>query len=82
MTGGSGGLGKAISNILAARGANVTIFARRPGPLADAQNEIGGNCVDADRQEIDAVAVDMADASAVCSSNARRSCSMRIEIPP
>ncbi|KAH1370824.1 hypothetical protein KXW29_000587 [Aspergillus fumigatus] len=62
---GSGGLGKAISNILAARGANVTIFARRPGPLADAQNEIGGNCVDANRQEIDAVAVDMADASAV-----------------
>ncbi|KAF4212325.1 hypothetical protein CNMCM6805_000305 [Aspergillus fumigatiaffinis] len=65
VTGGSGGLGKAISNILAARGAHVTIFARRPGPLEDAKNEIVGNCVDADRQEINAVAVNMADASAV-----------------
>ncbi|RHZ55809.1 uncharacterized protein CDV56_104290 [Aspergillus thermomutatus] len=65
VTGGSGGLGKAISNILAARGAHVTIFARRPGPLEDAKNEIIKNCVDASRQEINAVAVDMADASAV-----------------
>ncbi|KAE8362762.1 putative short chain dehydrogenase/ reductase [Aspergillus caelatus] len=65
VTGGSGGLGKAISNILAARGAHVTIFARRPGPLADAKNEIVGNCVDAGRQEINAVAVNLADAAAV-----------------
>ncbi|KNG85245.1 putative short chain dehydrogenase/reductase family oxidoreductase [Aspergillus nomiae NRRL 13137] len=65
VTGGSGGLGKAISNILAARGAHVTIFARRPGPLEDAKNEIVGNCMDASRQEINAVAVNMADASAV-----------------
>ncbi|GAQ09759.1 3-ketodihydrosphingosine reductase tsc10 [Aspergillus lentulus] len=65
VTGGSGGLGKAISNILAARGAHVTIFARRQGPLENAKNEIVGNCVDADRQEINAVAVNMADASAV-----------------
>ncbi|KAF7184323.1 hypothetical protein CNMCM7691_005075 [Aspergillus felis] len=65
ITGGSGGLGNAISNILAARGAHVTIFARRPGPLEDAKNEIVRNCVDVDRQEINAVAVNMADASAV-----------------
>ncbi|KAF7171584.1 hypothetical protein CNMCM5623_003953 [Aspergillus felis] len=83
ITGGSGGLGNAISNILAARGAHVTIFARRPGPLEDAKNEIVRNCVDVDRQEINAVAVNMADASAVCCSTpenpiAPGDCSMRM----
>ncbi|OAL75682.1 short chain dehydrogenase/reductase family oxidoreductase [Trichophyton violaceum] len=65
VTGGSGGLGKAISNAVASRGAHVTIFARRPGPLQDAKNEIIRNCADASKQEINAVVVDMADASAV-----------------
>ncbi|EAW13629.1 putative short chain dehydrogenase/reductase family oxidoreductase [Aspergillus clavatus NRRL 1] len=46
-------------------GAHVTIFARRRGPLEDAKKEIISNCTDASRQDINAVAVDMADAAAV-----------------
>ncbi|KAJ5385789.1 short chain dehydrogenase/ reductase [Penicillium cosmopolitanum] len=65
VTGGSGGLGKAISNALASRGAHVTIFSRRLGPLEAAKNEIVTNCADARRQEINAVPVDLADAGAV-----------------
>ncbi|KAJ9252223.1 hypothetical protein DTO207G8_4838 [Paecilomyces variotii] len=65
VTGGSGGLGKAISNALASRGAHVTIFSRRLGPLEDAKNEIVTNCADASRQEINAVPLDLADAGAV-----------------
>jgi len=64
ITGGSGGLGKAISKQLAARGAHITIFSRRPGPLTEAKEEIAASCVSAS-QEINAIAIDMADASKV-----------------
>ena len=45
-------------------GAHITIFSRRPGPLAEAKQEIVAKCWSAD-QEINAVAIDMADASKV-----------------
>ncbi|KAI1099371.1 putative short chain dehydrogenase/ reductase [Jackrogersella minutella] len=61
VTGGSGGLGKAISKELAARGAHITIFARRQGPLDDAKKEILAARLSED-QEIDAVSLDLADA--------------------
>ncbi|KAK2748479.1 putative secondary metabolism biosynthetic enzyme [Myotisia sp. PD_48] len=68
VTGGSGGLGKAISKILAARGAHVTIFSRRPSPLEEARQELAASCLRKD-QEINAVAIDMADAADVLSSD-------------
>ncbi|PNY26683.1 NAD(P)-binding domain protein [Tolypocladium capitatum] len=64
VTGGSGGLGKAISQALAAKGAHVTIFARREGPLADAKSEIQ-KFISEPSQEIRAVAIDLSDASKV-----------------
>ncbi|KXT04091.1 hypothetical protein AC578_4918 [Pseudocercospora eumusae] len=66
ITGGSGGLGKAIAKQLAARGAHITIFARRPGPLEDAKKEILAVCASSE-QEVVAVAVDLADAVQVLS---------------
>jgi len=54
-------------SLISSEGAHVTIFSRRPGPLEDAKKEIIENCVDASRQGINAVTVDMADATAVCS---------------
>ncbi|KAJ5718048.1 short chain dehydrogenase/ reductase [Penicillium malachiteum] len=65
VTGGSGGLGKAISISLASRGAHITIFSRRLKPLEIAKNEIITNCADPSRQEINAVPIDLADAEAV-----------------
>ncbi|KAL1970191.1 hypothetical protein VTN77DRAFT_5351 [Rasamsonia byssochlamydoides] len=64
VTGGSGGLGNAISKALAARGAHVTIFARRQGQLDEAKQEIIATTLSAN-QEINAVALDLADASKV-----------------
>ncbi|KAK9444801.1 putative short chain dehydrogenase/ reductase [Metarhizium brunneum] len=64
VTGGSGGLGKAISQQLAARGAHITIFSRRPDALARAREEILSKCLTGD-QEVNTVAIDMADASRV-----------------
>ncbi|KAL8701157.1 MAG: hypothetical protein Q9224_000632 [Gallowayella concinna] len=49
---------------LPSAGANVTIFARRPGPLDDARKEIKAAASTAE-QEISAVVVDLADASEV-----------------
>ncbi|KAI1209351.1 putative short chain dehydrogenase/ reductase [Annulohypoxylon truncatum] len=64
VTGGSGGLGKAISKELAARGAHITIFARREGPLEEAKKDILTARLSED-QEINAVSLDLADASKV-----------------
>ncbi|KAI0889324.1 putative short chain dehydrogenase/ reductase [Annulohypoxylon maeteangense] len=64
VTGGSGGLGKAISKELAARGAHITIFARREGPLEEAKKDILAARLSED-QEINAVSLDLADASNV-----------------
>ncbi|KAI1388534.1 putative short chain dehydrogenase/ reductase [Hypoxylon trugodes] len=64
VTGGSGGLGKAISKELARRGAHVSIFSRRPMPLKEAREEIMATCQNTD-QDINAIAIDMADASKV-----------------
>ncbi|KAI2465871.1 putative short chain dehydrogenase/ reductase [Annulohypoxylon bovei var. microspora] len=64
VTGGSGGLGKAISKELAARGAHITIFARRQGPLDEARKDILAARLSED-QEINAVSLDLADASKV-----------------
>lgn len=64
ITGGSGGLGKAISKELAARGAHVTIFARRQGPLDEARKEIIATRLSED-QEVNAISLDLADASKV-----------------
>ncbi|KAI1379650.1 putative short chain dehydrogenase/ reductase [Hypoxylon crocopeplum] len=64
VTGGSGGLGKAISKDLAARGAHITIFARRQGPLDEAKKEILAARL-SEEQEVNAVSLDLADASKV-----------------
>lgn len=65
ITGGSGGLGKALAKGLAARGAHITIFARRQGPLEVARQEVAASCATA-TQEVHAVAVDLGDAIQVC----------------
>ncbi|XDG09181.1 hypothetical protein ABKA04_008796 [Annulohypoxylon sp. FPYF3050] len=64
VTGGSGGLGKAISKELAARGAHITIFARREGPLEEAKKDIIAARISED-QEINAVSLDLAESSDV-----------------
>ena len=42
VTGGSSGIGRAIAGALAQAGARVVLVARRPGPLAEAVDEITG----------------------------------------
>ncbi|KAI2620649.1 putative short chain dehydrogenase/ reductase [Hypomontagnella submonticulosa] len=64
VAGGSGGLGKAISKELASRGAHITIFARRQGPLDEAKEEILASRLSED-QEVNAVTLDLGDASKV-----------------
>ncbi|KAJ3490405.1 hypothetical protein NLG97_g5790 [Lecanicillium saksenae] len=64
ITGGSGGLGKALAQSLASQGCNVTIFARREGALAAAEAEIKTVALSAS-QEIRSVQVDVGDASKV-----------------
>ncbi|KAI1173517.1 putative short chain dehydrogenase/ reductase [Nemania sp. FL0916] len=60
VTGGSGGLGKAIAKLLASKGANVTIFARRKGPLEEARAEILASRAHED-QNITGIALDLSD---------------------
>ncbi|EQL01607.1 hypothetical protein G6O67_006624 [Ophiocordyceps sinensis] len=59
VTGGAGGLGRAIARQLAARGAHITLFSRRSGPLEEAREEVLGACWNKD-QQVDAVMVDEA----------------------
>lgn len=49
VTGASRGIGKAIAAELLARGASVTITARKPEPLADAARDLGAEAGDAAR---------------------------------
>ncbi|KAI0104842.1 putative short chain dehydrogenase/ reductase [Nemania sp. FL0031] len=60
VTGGSGGLGKAIGKLLASRGAHVTIFGRREHVLEDARKEICEARLH-ESQNINAVALDLSD---------------------
>jgi len=64
VTGGSGGLGRTIATALAVRGAHVTIFARKEGPLAEAKAAITAKALSKE-QEINAIAIDMANATQV-----------------
>src|SRR5258708_28994655 len=60
ITGASRGLGRALAEALAARGARVAMVAREPGPLADAVATIRARGGDAH-----AIAADIADKEAV-----------------
>ncbi|KAI0440572.1 putative short chain dehydrogenase/ reductase [Xylaria telfairii] len=60
VTGGSGGLGKSIARLLASRGANVTIFARRESPLNEAREDIFASRIN-EEQEIKAIALDLSE---------------------
>ncbi|KAJ8128147.1 hypothetical protein O1611_g5491 [Lasiodiplodia mahajangana] len=60
ITGGSGGLGKAIAKLLASRGANITIFARREELLEEARKEILASRVN-QGQDVKAIALDLSD---------------------
>ncbi|KAI0193450.1 putative short chain dehydrogenase/ reductase [Astrocystis sublimbata] len=64
ITGGSGGLGKALAKAVARRGAHVTLFARRQGPLDEAKREVEG-CRRSETQDINTVAIDLSDAKQV-----------------
>jgi len=58
VTGGSSGIGLAVGTMLVARGYEVVLNARRPGPLADAADAIGARAVAGDcAAEADAAAV-------------------------
>ncbi|KAI1126029.1 putative short chain dehydrogenase/ reductase [Nemania abortiva] len=64
ITGGSGGLGKAIGKLLASRGAHVTIFGRGKDVLEDARKEISKVRL-SESQNINAVALDLSDHAGV-----------------
>ncbi|KAG5926957.1 putative secondary metabolism biosynthetic enzyme [Claviceps africana] len=64
ITGGGGGLGRAIGKALAARGAHITLFSRSPKPLDEAREEVLSECLDTD-QDVNAVTLDMGDAQKV-----------------
>ncbi|MDT5041365.1 MAG: hypothetical protein QOE51_2350, partial [Actinoplanes sp.] len=57
VTGGSSGIGLAMARALSGAGARVTLVARRPEPLAEAVERIGGATT--------AVAADLADRGAL-----------------
>lgn len=64
VTGGSSGIGKATALLLAQRGADVTILARRPELLEAARDEIFAQRA-SERQRVAARSVDVADRAAV-----------------
>jgi len=64
VAGGSSGLGKEISKIVASQGAHVTIFARRQGPLDESKEEIL-HARRSTSQKVNAVSLDMSNASEV-----------------
>ncbi|KAK3317263.1 hypothetical protein B0T19DRAFT_468802 [Cercophora scortea] len=64
VTGGSGGLGKAIAKQLASRGAHITLLSRRSAPLEEAREEILAICPQTS-QDVNIVTIDMGDAQAV-----------------
>lgn len=58
VAGGSSGLGREISKVLAARGAHITIFARRQRPLDEARNKVLAARRDT-KQDVYAVSLDL-----------------------
>ncbi|MHB1582879.1 MAG: SDR family oxidoreductase [Acidimicrobiales bacterium] len=56
ITGGSGGIGRACAGILAARGYELLLVARRPGPLEQAAEALGARWVAADCRRADDLA--------------------------
>ncbi|MFD6176942.1 MULTISPECIES: SDR family NAD(P)-dependent oxidoreductase [unclassified Isoptericola] len=48
VTGGTGGIGRAVARTFAAAGDDVVLSGRRPGPLADAADDIGARGVRCD----------------------------------
>ncbi|KAI1390362.1 uncharacterized protein F4822DRAFT_233968 [Hypoxylon trugodes] len=75
VVGGSGGLGKEMSKVIAAQGAHITIFSRNQEQLDDAKNEILAVRQD-EAQKISAVAGDMG-----TSSNAHSSIATQPSLP-
>ena len=70
ITGGSSGIGLACAEMLAARGANVLIMARRPGQLEIAIKQIESKRV-SERQRFSAVQVDVSDKDQIANSLSR-----------
>jgi short-subunit dehydrogenase len=64
ITGGSRGIGLAVAREAAARGARVTLVARRIGPLEAAARVLGGHPIAADLSDLEAVARIVPDATA------------------
>lgn len=64
ITGGAGGLGRAIAKELATRGAHITLFSRRSDPLEEAREEVLSACLN-QSQDVKTVTVDMGDAQKV-----------------
>ena len=62
ITGGSSGIGLALAEALVRRGAEVTLAARRPGPLAEAQAKVAAARAGA---KVHALALDVSDLEAV-----------------
>jgi len=67
ITGGSSGIGLACAEMLAARGANVLIMARRPGQLEIAIKQIESKRV-SEKQRFSAVQVDVSDKDQIANS--------------
>jgi NAD(P)-dependent dehydrogenase (short-subunit alcohol dehydrogenase family) len=65
VTGGSSGIGLAVGRLLAARGYDVVLSARREGPLAAAADEIGARWVAGDAADPDDAARLVAEAGRV-----------------
>jgi len=70
ITGGSSGIGLACAEMLAARGANVLILARRPGQLETAIKQIESKRV-SEKQRFSAVQVDVSDKDQIVNSLSR-----------
>ena len=70
ITGGSSGIGLACAEMLAARGANVLIMARRPGQLEIAIKQIEIKRV-SEKQRFSAVQVDVSDKDQIANSLSR-----------
>jgi short-subunit dehydrogenase len=70
ITGGSSGIGLACAEMLAARGANVLILARRPGQLETAIKQIENKRA-SEKQRFSAVQVDVSDKDQIVNSLSR-----------
>lgn len=66
ITGGSSGIGKAVAKLLTQQGANITLIARDPHKLAQAQQELQQVMVN-QTQQINIAQVDVADRASITS---------------